>query len=237
MCFVRANQKPERPVSTRPLSGISVGRTTSNVEMRSLATSKSRSSSSAYSSRTFSLPTCRAASGMNRFLLSDEGVEAVEHGLDVTHGRVEVEDGVEIDAACQLAIGAHELDEVRLLFPCTHRVCLDGAVRIVPREPGLDEREQQTMAEEQTVTGVEVAAHALWIDDETLDDPVEAIEHVVECKEGVGNDDSLRRRLRDVALVPERNVLHPDERVRAHDAGEPADSLCDFGVPLVRHCR
>jgi hypothetical protein len=43
----RVNQKPERPVSTRPLSGISVGRITSKVEMRSLATSSSRSSSTA----------------------------------------------------------------------------------------------------------------------------------------------------------------------------------------------
>ena len=46
-CLVRANQKPESPVRTRPLSGISVGRTTSNVEMRSLATSSRRVSSSA----------------------------------------------------------------------------------------------------------------------------------------------------------------------------------------------
>ena len=41
------NQKPDRPVSTRPLSGISVGRITSKVEIRSLATSSRRSSSSA----------------------------------------------------------------------------------------------------------------------------------------------------------------------------------------------
>ena len=40
MSRVRANQKADRPVSTRPLSGIGVPSTTSNVEMRSLATSK-----------------------------------------------------------------------------------------------------------------------------------------------------------------------------------------------------
>ena len=45
-CRVRANQNPESPVSTRPLSGISVASTTSKVEMRSLATSSSRPSSS-----------------------------------------------------------------------------------------------------------------------------------------------------------------------------------------------
>jgi hypothetical protein len=44
---VRENQKADMPVSTRPLSGIGVGRITSNVEIRSDATSSSRSSSSA----------------------------------------------------------------------------------------------------------------------------------------------------------------------------------------------
>ena len=40
---VRPNQKCERPVSTRPLSGIGVGRTTSKAEIRSDATIRSRS--------------------------------------------------------------------------------------------------------------------------------------------------------------------------------------------------
>src|SRR5262245_5978849 len=61
MSRVRANQNAESPVSTRPLSGISVGSTTSKVEMRSDATSRSRLSSSAYSSRTLPLPTCTAS--------------------------------------------------------------------------------------------------------------------------------------------------------------------------------
>ena len=96
---VRANQKPDNPVSTRPLSGISVGRTTSNVEMRSLATSSRRSSSSANNSRTFPLPTWIAgASDMNRLLLSDERAEALEHGVEMTDGGIEIEDCVELDA-------------------------------------------------------------------------------------------------------------------------------------------
>src|SRR6266550_21051 len=110
--FVRANQNAERPVRTRPLSGISVGSTTSKTEMRSLATRSRRSSSRAYSSRTLPLPTCRAASGMNRFLLLDEGVQAVEDGVDMTDGRVQVEDGVEVDAARELAVRPDELGEV-----------------------------------------------------------------------------------------------------------------------------
>src|SRR5436190_556395 len=50
---VSANQKRDRPVSTRPLSGISVGSTTSKALIRSEATSASLPSGSAYRSRTF----------------------------------------------------------------------------------------------------------------------------------------------------------------------------------------
>jgi hypothetical protein len=49
---VRSNQNFESPVSTRPLSGIGVGRTTSKAEMRSEATI-SRRSPNPYISRTF----------------------------------------------------------------------------------------------------------------------------------------------------------------------------------------
>src|SRR5436853_6905381 len=108
----RENQKPDRPVSTRPLSGISVGRTTSKVEIRSLATSSSRSSSTSYSSRTLPLPTCVTASGMNRVLLSGELAQPLEDGVDVTCVPAEVEDRVELDAAGDLLVRAHELAEV-----------------------------------------------------------------------------------------------------------------------------
>jgi hypothetical protein len=47
MSRVRSNQKADSPVRTRPLSGIGVGRTTSKVEIRSLAARTTVSSSSA----------------------------------------------------------------------------------------------------------------------------------------------------------------------------------------------
>ena len=51
-------------------------------------------------------------------------------------------------------------------------------------------------------------------DDEPVDEPREAVEHVVEREEGVGDDDPLGARVRDVALVPEGDVLERDERGR-----------------------
>src|SRR6476646_1787033 len=231
----RVNQKPDRPVSTRPLSGISVGRTTSKVEIRSLATSKRRSSSSSYSSLTLPLPTCVAASGMNRVLLSGELAQPLEDGVDVTCVPAEVEDRVEVDPARDLLVRAHQLAEVLLLLVRPRRMPLDEPVGVAAGEPGLDEREQQPLAEEEAVTGLEVAAHPLRPDVEPFDQPGEPLEHVVQREERIRDDHALRRGVRDVALVPERHVLQPDERVRAYDPGEPADSLGDDRVPLVRH--
>src|ERR687898_3483923 len=95
MSAVRRNQKADSPVRTRPLSGISVGRTTSKVEIRSLATSSNRSVSRAYSSRTFPLPTWVPASGMDRLLSSGQGVQAFEDDVDVARVDREVENLLE----------------------------------------------------------------------------------------------------------------------------------------------
>src|SRR4249919_4133126 len=142
---VRANQKPERPVRTRPLSGISVGRTTSNVEMRSLATSSRRPASSSNSSRTLPLPTWTAASGMDWLLSWGESGKPLEHSVDVPGVPAEIEDHVEIDPARDRLVRSDELAEVPLLLQRLNRVRLDQPVRGVALEPGLDEREQETL--------------------------------------------------------------------------------------------
>src|SRR5919201_6120118 len=139
---VRANQKAERPVSTRPLSGISVGRTTSNVEIRSLATSRSRSSSSSNSSRTLPLPTWTAASGMNGFLPPGQSGEPLEDGVDMPGVPVEIEQVVEVDAAGDLLVGADELAEVPLLLVRLECMPLDEPVGGVSLESRLDERQK-----------------------------------------------------------------------------------------------
>src|SRR5206468_7569907 len=149
---VRANQNAERPVSTRPLSGISVGRTTSKVEMRSLATSSSRSSSSAYSSRTLPLPTWVAASDMCRFLLLSETGESVERAVEVGNRRVQVEHLVErasVEQRADLGVLADERREVELFVPGPHRVALHEAVRVGAIRTCPHEREQEAVREEQ----------------------------------------------------------------------------------------
>src|SRR4051794_3563358 len=235
--LVRANQKPESPVRTRPLSGISVGRTTSKVEMRSLATSSRRSASSSNSSRTFPLPTWTADSDMNRFLLPDESGEPLEDGVDVTCVPAEIEDGVQVDAAGDLPVRANELAEVLFLLLGPQRVPLDEAVSGVALEPRLDQGEQQALTEEEPVAGLEVAQHPLRPDLEALDEPGEPLEHVVEREERVRDHNPLGRRVRDVALVPEGDILESNESIRPDHARQAAQPLGDNGVPLVRHRR
>jgi hypothetical protein len=79
---------------------------------------------------------------MNGFLLDSECVQAGEDRVDVSRVRVEIEHGVEVDPAGDLVVGAGEHAEVELLVPRAHRVALHEAIRVVARETGLDEREQ-----------------------------------------------------------------------------------------------
>src|SRR6266487_5840443 len=131
---------------------------------------------------------------MDWFLLLDEGVQTVE-------------DGLEIHAPSDLWIGANELAEVRLLFPGAHRVPLDQPVGVVAAKPGVNEREEEAVAEDEPMTRLEIAPHALWIDDESAHDPGEPVQHVVEREERVRNHDTLCGRLGDIAFVPEGHVL------------------------------
>src|SRR4051794_27207303 len=237
MSRVRANQNAESPESTRPLSGISVGRTTSKVEIRSLATSNSRSSSIVNSSRTLPLATWTSVSDMHGLLMCGQGVESFEDGVEMSRVRAEVEGLAQVDPAGDPLVGLDERREVQLLVPGPEGVLLDEPVRLVPRQAGLDEREQDALAEEEAVTRVEVRTHPAGEDDEALDEPRKAVEHVVEREERIRQNDPLGRGVRDVALVPEGDVLETDRRGAADDTGEPADPLGDDRVPLVRHRR
>src|SRR4051812_20309003 len=234
---VRVNQKPESPVSTRPLSGISVGRTTSKVEMRSLATSSNRSESSSKISRTLPLATWTAVSGMNGFLLAGhEGGQSVEDDVDVLEGVVQLEGGIErLRGQRHLGVLLQQRAKVESLVPRAERVALDESVRLVAGEAGLDEREQDALAEHEAVRRVEVGAHPGRIDDEAVGEPGEPVEHVIEAEEGIGEHDAFGARVRDIPLVPERDVLESHRRRRSQDAREAAEALRDDGIPFVRH--
>ena len=84
---------------------------------------------------------------------------------------------------------------------------------------------------------LEVLAHALRIHHHAGDDAREAAQHVIERDEAVGQNDALDRRMRDVALVPERDVLERRLGVAAQQPREADDLLAADRVALVRHRR
>ena len=59
--------------------------------------------------------------------------------------------------------------------------------------------------------------------------------HVVEQDRGVREDHALGAGVRDVALVPQGDVLHRGRGVAAQHAGQPADALGEDRVALVGH--
>src|SRR5215207_5123651 len=110
----------------------------------------------------------RTALGMDGLLLLDQRVQALEDGVDVTRVVAEIEDRVErsrIEPLRDLGIGANEIGEVELLLPGAHGVALDEPVRLVPGKPGVDERQEQALAEEEPAAELEVPAHLLGPDD------------------------------------------------------------------------
>src|SRR5947209_1462460 len=104
---------------------------------------------------------------MDGLLLGGECVQACEDGVDVARVRAEIEDGLEIDAARDLVVGADELAEVELLVPRAHGIALHEPVRVVALESRLDEREQNTLAEEERVTRLDIASHSFRSHHET----------------------------------------------------------------------
>ena len=68
-----------------------------------------------------------------------------------------------------------------------------------------------------------------------VDDRREGRDHVVGEDHRVGEDDPLDGGMRDVALVPERDVFEAGLQIAAQHAREPAELLALDRVALVRH--
>src|SRR6185437_15394682 len=97
------------------------------------------------------------------------------------------------------------------------------------------EVEEKLSAEDESAGAFEVLQHALRIDEELFDEVRSFGEQVIGEDGGVGEDDPLGGRMRDVALVPEGHVFVSGLRVGADNAREAADLLAGDGIALVRH--
>ena len=112
---------------------------------------------------------------------------------------------------------------------------LDQLVGHLAGQPGLGQLEQHALRIDVAVARLEILGHPGGIDVETLGDEDGQVEHVVEQDRRVGQDHALHRRVADVTLVPQGDVLGGGERVGAQQAGQSADALAQLRVALVRH--
>src|SRR5579875_1890007 len=184
----------------------------------------------------------RGAGSYGRARRRLEPVEPRDDLLRVAHERRVVEDRVEVEAAGAL-VGREQLAKRHALVPRALRERLRDAVRLVARAPalslwrGCDEREQHPLGEQRAVGELEVLAHARRVDRHVAHERDRAVLQVVEQDRRVRQDHALDRRVRDVALVPQRDVLERRLRVAAQYAREARDLLALDRVALVRHRR
>src|SRR5207253_3962063 len=114
---------------------------------------------------------------MHRLLLSGERPETLEDDIDVTDRGVQVEDAgkrLASEPPGDLRVGGDELVKIQLVLPRLHRVTLDETVGLVSTEPGVDQREQQAVAEDESMARGVVRMLAVGVDVVAVHDPVES---------------------------------------------------------------
>ncbi len=128
--------------------------------------------------------------------------------------------------------------EVGAGFPGLHRVALDAGVGVLAADtPACVKREQHPLRSVQPAEAVEVGLHAFRIDEQLFDDACHAMQCEIEGDGGIGPDHALDRRVRDIALMPQRDVFHGRQCISAHHAGKAGEVLGQHGIALVRHRR
>src|SRR5256886_1717754 len=108
-------------------------------------------------------------------------------------------------------------------------------VRDLAGDPRLRELQQHPLRVDEPVAQLEVLRHPCRVHLEPLDDERREGEQIVQQDRRVRQDHALDRRMADVALVPQRDVLQGGQRVGPEEPGQPADPLRQLRVPLVRH--
>ncbi len=141
------------------------------------------------------------------------------------------------DSAADIRIVQHHLAEVSAFFPGAHGITLHDSVGIFADHARFHQVEQQLSAEHQSTGAVQVRLHALRIDHKRVDDVGGLIQQVIQEDGRIRQDDAFHRRMRNVALVPQRYVFIGSLHVGTHYARQSADLFAGNRVAFVRHGR
>ena len=127
--------------------------------------------------------------------------------------------------------------EVLSLLPHFHCRRLHYAVGVFPLHPLRGECQQHRLRKYQAVGALKILPHMIGIDQQLVQHFRGQRKHVVQKNAAVRNDNSLNRRVRNVPLMPQCNILHCSKGVAAQHTCKAGDALTGNGVALVRHCR
>lgn len=83
----------------------------------------------------------------------------------------------------------------------------------------------------------DVFFHLFGIDLKAGNHPLKTRKGEVRQSAAVGKDRALHGRMRDVALVPENNVLKRGRDLGADESRKSREILAEYGIALVRHRR
>lgn len=175
-------------------------------------------------------------------LLEAQLLQAVEDRVDAGKEVPRIKDLIELLLADGAArIGLETLlkggagDTILHLVPGGHGVFLHDSVGVLAGNARVDEGKQHLRGEDEAAGLVEIGHHAGRVQLQAVDNANEALEHMVKRDKAIGLGDTLGGRVRNVALVPQGNVVKGDLSVGLHDARQAADLLHGDGVALVRH--
>src|SRR5581483_1056140 len=122
-----------------------------------------------------------------------------------------------------LRIALDSRPEIAFFLPSLHRVRLHYPIRLFAQHARRGQIQQQLAGEYQPFRHFQVAPHAVRIDQHLIDEVDGFVQQVVGQDRRIRQDHAFYRRVRDVTLVPEGDVLESRLHVGAHDAGETAD--------------
>ena len=122
--------------------------------------------------------------------------------------------------------------------PRRPRVALDDPVGLVARQSGVDERQEDGLGEDEPQRALrEVDERPIGVDHQARGQPRRLAQHVAGQHGRIGQGHPLDRAVRDVPLVPQRDVFEPRAQIPPQQPGQTAQSFGEDGVALVRHGR
>src|SRR4051812_10390324 len=245
--FLRPRITPTTPVRPMPVT------TSSQPNSRSLSATMPAVRWTSYRSSGCSWKSCRQAAissvraamrltmgmGDPRYATwSGLSEHALEDRVDVFEVIAEVELLVDLgigEVFLHLGVLLQERIEVAFAAPDRHRVALDQLVGIFAARALLRQRDQGALGVDQAAEPVEALLHVGGVDPGLVDQGRQTIEREVEGDGGIRPDHALGRGVRDIALVPEHDVLQRRRHIGAHHAREAGEILRQHRVALVRH--